>query len=48
VFAKLKHLLRNAEPCDGEATWRKVGEQLDLFSPDVCASYFKSSSYVSA
>ena len=32
VFAKLKHLLRNAEPRDVEATWRKVGgsaERLD-------------------
>jgi transposase len=47
VFAKLKHLLRNAEPRDIEATWRKVGELLDLFSPDECANYFKNSGYVS-
>ena len=32
VFAKLKHLIRAAEPRDVEATWRKVGELLDLFS----------------
>jgi len=47
VFAKLKHLLRDAEPRDIEATWRKVGELLDLFSPDECANYFKNSGYVS-
>jgi len=47
VFAKLKHRLRDAEPRDVEATWRKVGELLDLFSPDECANYFKNSGYVS-
>ena len=31
VFAKLKHLMRAAQPRDVEATWRKVGELLDLF-----------------
>ena len=47
VFAKLKHLLRAAEPRDIEATWRKVGELLDLFSTEECANYFKNSGYVS-
>jgi transposase len=47
VFAKLKHLLRAAEPRDVEATWRKVGELLDLFSTHECANYFKNSGYVS-
>jgi transposase len=47
VFAKLKHLLRDAQPRDVEATWRKVGELLDLFSPDECANYLKNSGYVS-
>lgn len=47
VFAKLKHLLRAAEPRDVEATWRKVGELLDLFSEEECANYFKNSGYVS-
>jgi transposase len=37
VFAKLKHLIRAAEPRDVEATWRKVGELLDLFSNQECA-----------
>jgi transposase len=47
VFAKLKHLLRDAQPRDVEATWRKVGKLLDLFSPDECANYFRNSGYVS-
>ena len=33
LFAKLKHLIRKAEPRTIEATWRKVGDLLDLFSP---------------
>jgi transposase len=47
VFAKLKHLIRAAEPRDVEATWRKVGELLALFSEEECANYFKNSGYVS-
>jgi transposase len=47
VFAKIKHLIRAAEPRDVEATWRKVGELLDLFSSEECANYFKNSGYVS-
>jgi transposase len=47
VFAKLKHLLRNAEPRDVEATWRMLGKLLNLFSPDECANYFRNSGYVS-
>jgi len=47
VFAKLKHLIRAAAPRDVEATWRKVGELLDLFSPQECANYLKNSGYVS-
>jgi hypothetical protein len=30
-----------------EATWRKVGELLDLFSEEECTNYFKNSGYVS-
>jgi transposase len=45
VFAKLKHLMRSAEPRDVEATWRKVGELLDLFSQEECTNYFKNSGY---
>jgi len=47
VFAKLKHLIRATEPRDLEATWRKVGELLDLFSEQECANYLKNSGYVS-
>ena len=47
VFAKLKHLIRAAEPRDVEATWRKVGELLGLFSAEECANYLKNSGYVS-
>ena len=46
VFAKLKHLMRAAETRDVEATWRKVGELLDIFSKEKCANYLKNS-YVS-
>ena len=37
----------SAEPRDVEATWRKVGELLDLFSKEECANYLKNSGYVS-
>ena len=47
VFAKFKHLMRAAEPRDVEATWRKVGELLDLFSKQECANYLKNSGYLS-
>jgi transposase len=45
VFAKLKHLMRKAQPRDVEATWRKAGQLLDLFSPQECANYFSNSGY---
>ena len=47
LFAKLKHLIRMAEPRTVEATWRKVGQILDLFAPDECANYLKNSGYAS-
>jgi transposase len=47
VFAKLKHLMRDAQPRTVEATWRKVGELLDLFSPAECRNYLTNSGYVS-
>jgi transposase len=47
MFAKLKHLLREARPRDVEATWRKVGELLDFFSPGECENYLRNSGYVS-
>ena len=48
VFAKLKHLMRKAQERTHEATWRKVGELLDLVSPTECANYFTNSGYASA
>src|ERR1700722_5026079 len=45
VFAKLKHLVRKAQPRDVEITWRKVGQVLDLFSPTECANYLVNSGY---
>ena len=47
VFAKLKHLMRKAQPRDVEATWRKVGELLDLFQPSECANYLINAGYAS-
>jgi transposase len=47
VFAKLKHLMRKAEPRTVEATWRKAGELLDMFAPDECANYLINSGYAS-
>ncbi|MHB8283048.1 MAG: IS630 family transposase [Caulobacteraceae bacterium] len=45
VFAKLKHLMRKAQPRDLDATWRKAGELLDLFSPQECANYLANAGY---
>jgi transposase len=47
VFAKLKHLLRQASERSVEATWQRLGQILDLFTPDECASYFKNAGYAS-
>ena len=47
LFAKLKHLMRAAEPRDVEATWRRLGELLDLFSSEESANYLRNSGYVS-
>ena len=35
------------EPRTIEATWRKVGDLLDLFSPAECANYLKNAGYAS-
>ena len=47
LFAKLKHLLRQAQTRTVEDTWRKVGDLLDLFSPSECANYLKHAGYAS-
>jgi transposase len=45
VFAKLKHLMRNASPRSVEATWRKAGQIIDLFSPAECENYLTNAGY---
>jgi transposase len=47
LFAKLKHFMRRDQPRTIEATWRKVGDLLDLFTPTECANYLRNSGYVS-
>jgi transposase len=47
VFAKLKHLLRNAAERSVEATWRRIGHLLDRFSPAECTNYFRNCGYAS-
>ena len=47
VFAKLKHLMRDASPRTVEDTWRKAGKLLDLVSPAECANYLRNSGYAS-
>ena len=45
VFAKLKHLMRKAQPRTVTATWRQVGQFLNCFSPDECADYLANAGY---
>jgi len=45
VFAKLKHLLREASERSREATWKRIGTLLDRFPPDECANYLTNSGY---
>jgi len=47
-FAKLKTLLRKADERTVEATWRRVGELLNAFTPTECANYLKNAGYASA
>jgi transposase len=47
VFAKLKTLLRKAAERTVEATWRRIGQLLDRFTPPECANYLKNSGYAS-
>ena len=48
VFAKLKTLLRKAEERTVEATWRRIGQLLDAFTPAECANYLRNAGYASA
>lgn len=45
VFAKLKHMLRNAAERTMEATWKRIGTLLDCFSPNECGNYLKNAGY---
>jgi transposase len=48
VFAKLKHLLRNAAERSKEAVWRRIGDLLDRFTPDECGRYLINAGYASS
>jgi transposase len=45
VFAKLKHLMRKAQPRSVEEAWRRAGQLLDLFSSTECANYLVNAGY---
>ena len=47
VFAKLKTLLRKADERTVEATWRRIGDLLDRFTPAECANYLRNAGYAS-
>jgi transposase len=47
VFAKRKHLVRTAQPRSIEATWRRIGSLVLIFSPTECANYLVNSGYAS-
>ena len=46
-FAKLKTLLRKADERTIEATWQRIGQLLDRFSPQECQNYIANSGYAS-
>lgn len=45
LFAKLKHLLRNAAERTVEAVCAAIGQILDAFTPQECTNYFKNAGY---
>jgi transposase len=45
VFAKLKHLLRKAAERSKEAVWRRIGDLLELFTPQECENCLRNSGY---
>jgi len=47
LFAKVKHWMRDAQERDHDATWRRVGQLLDIVSPVECANYLRNSGYAS-
>ena len=47
MFAKLKRLLRKANERTVAATWRRIGNLLNHFSPGECANYVRGAGYAS-
>jgi transposase len=47
VFAKLKHMMRQAAERTVEATWKRAGSLLDRFPPDECQRYLVNAGYAS-
>ncbi len=45
LFAKLKHLLRNAAERTIETICSAIGQLLEAFTPQECANYFKNAGY---
>ena len=45
VFAKLKHLLRQAAERTVEATWKRIGEILQRVTPAECANCLVNAGY---
>lgn len=45
VFAKVKHLLREAAPRTVPALTAAIGNALDAFTPQECANYFANAGY---
>ena len=45
VFAKLKHLLRNAAARTRDEVCTAIGTLLGTYTPDECANYFRNSGY---
>ena len=48
LFAKLKAMLRKAAERTLEATWQRIGQLIDCFTPQECANYLRNSGYASA
>jgi transposase len=47
IFAKLKTLLRKADPRTTDNTWRQIGSLLDHFTAEECANYLANAGYAS-
>ena len=47
LFAKLKTLFRKADERSIEASWRRIGNLLDAFSPTECQNYLRYAGYAS-